>query len=271
MPDQDTLEALAARAVVGDRPALDALCRRLQGPLFRLSVRMCDDPEQASDETQEILLRIVTRLAQFRGEARLLTWAYTIATRHLLRARSKRARLRSVETLADSLRGGLRVTADVVDAEPERELLVHETRLGCTNAMLACLSVEERMAIVLVEMLGAEPQLAAELCEVPGPTLRKRLSRARSKLRPVLEDLCGLSRPDAPCSCRRMAVAKARAGRPRSPLAKLPVVDDGAFRDAHEALAGLRRVGPIFAGERPVGPPRELWASLRERLPSLFG
>ena len=46
-----------------------------------------------------------------------------------------------------------------------RLLLQRETRLGCTSAMLQCLSPEERLAVVLSKMLGADDELGARLCD----------------------------------------------------------------------------------------------------------
>jgi len=239
-PD-DPLAPLAARALGGDRPALEQLCRALQGPLFRLALRTLGNPSDASDATQEVLLQVVTHLSQFRGESRLLTWAYTIGTRHLLRSRARLHKERELAPLEGSIKAGLALTETAPAAGPdgteaEARVLAAETRLGCTQAMLACLSLEERMAVVLTELLGADDELGARLCEVSPQTFRKRLSRGRARLRPVLEELCGLGRSEAPCSCPRMARAKQLSGRPPSALGRLPMA---ALPDAE-----LQQVGP---------------------------
>ena len=66
------------RAASGDqRDALEELLRRLQQPIYSLAVRMLGHPEDARDATQEILIRIMTHLASFRGESRFMTWAST--------------------------------------------------------------------------------------------------------------------------------------------------------------------------------------------------
>ena len=78
---------LVARAVDGDKAALEEVIRLLQDPLYRLALRMVWRPADAEDATQEILIRVVTRLASWRGEARLLTWAYRIGVNYLLNLR----------------------------------------------------------------------------------------------------------------------------------------------------------------------------------------
>lgn len=77
--DAGELEAVVARAKSGDSSALDALVRALGNDVFRLSLRMTAHPEDAEDATQEILIKIVTRLDSFRGKSSIRTWAYRIA------------------------------------------------------------------------------------------------------------------------------------------------------------------------------------------------
>ncbi|QOY88774.1 RNA polymerase sigma factor [Paludibaculum fermentans] len=57
-----TIEDGARRALEGDRDALDRVVRGLQGDLYGLALRMLLNREDAEDATQEILVRIVTRL-----------------------------------------------------------------------------------------------------------------------------------------------------------------------------------------------------------------
>jgi RNA polymerase sigma factor (sigma-70 family) len=267
----DPLAPLADRALAGDRLALERLCRELQGPIFRLALRTLGQVADASDATQEILLQVITHLSQFRGESRLLTWAYAVASRHLLRSRRRLVRSRSIEQLEGHIRQGLAITEPASVPEGDSALLRRETCLGCTTAMLGCLSLEERLAIVLAELLGADDELGARLCAVSPATYRKRLSRARQKLRPILEDLCGLTRADAPCSGARQARAKQIAGLPASAPVRLPVLDEPAARQAIDGFGVLRRIGPIFSLDPLHAPPEDLWAELRRRLPGVLG
>lgn len=78
-------------AAGGDRRALGELCREVQHPIYRLALRMLSDPQDAEDATQEVLVRLVKNLGSFEGRSKFMTWAYTIATRQLLRTRKRRA------------------------------------------------------------------------------------------------------------------------------------------------------------------------------------
>jgi RNA polymerase sigma factor (sigma-70 family) len=48
-------------------------------------------PHDAEDATQEILVKLLTRLSTFRGDALFSTWAYRVAVNHLLSTRRRRA------------------------------------------------------------------------------------------------------------------------------------------------------------------------------------
>ena len=76
MTEPMTLEDVARRAIDGDRDALDRLVRALQGDIYGLALRMLWNREDAEDATQEILVRAVTRLAQFDFRSKLKTWVY---------------------------------------------------------------------------------------------------------------------------------------------------------------------------------------------------
>jgi DNA-directed RNA polymerase specialized sigma24 family protein len=67
------LEKLARQALDGDRDALDSLVRALQGDIYGLALRMLWNREDAEDVTQEIPVRVVTRLSQFGFRNRLKT------------------------------------------------------------------------------------------------------------------------------------------------------------------------------------------------------
>lgn len=265
-----SLEQLAAHSLTGDRAALEALCRALQGPIYRLAQRMLGHPADAEDGTQEILVLVVTHLAQFRGDAKLLTWVYTIAVRHLLRARASRAESRpvAVEDVARAIDAGLASTQDVTAlAEGEARVLARDVQRTCTQAMLMCLSREERIALLLAELLGATDTIGAEICDIEPDAFRQRLTRARGKLLPVLEERCGLAEPARPCRCARQVVAKQRAG------LRLPVYQDATAEDvdrASEQLGSLRRLGGVFGVDPPAEPHASLWARLAERLPDLL-
>lgn len=69
------LELEARLALAGNRDALERIVRALQGDIYGLALRMLCNRQDAEDASQEILVRIVTRLSQFDFRSKLKTWA----------------------------------------------------------------------------------------------------------------------------------------------------------------------------------------------------
>ncbi len=63
-----TLEDLVAQAKAGGREALEAVLEAIQDDVYGLALRMLWHPEDAADASQEILVKVVTHLASFRGD-----------------------------------------------------------------------------------------------------------------------------------------------------------------------------------------------------------
>ena len=87
----DVDPALVTLAADGDARAVTEIVRALSRPVHAIALRMLLDRSDAEDAAQEALVRVVTRLAQFRGESAFSTWAYRIAVRRILDFREQRA------------------------------------------------------------------------------------------------------------------------------------------------------------------------------------
>lgn len=196
----------------GDAKALEDLVRGVQDRVHKLALRMLADPNVAQDATQEILIRIVTKLSTFRGDSSFETWTYRVATNYLLTARKIIANDPglSFQVFADDLLDGI---ADEQNAAPEDHVMLNELRLRCTMAMLLCLDREHRAAYVLGDVLEFEHGAAAEVLDTTPATYRKRLSRARARVQDFTAKTCGLASPTAPCSCRKRLPAAMAMGR----------------------------------------------------------
>jgi len=209
------LGSAVRRAVSGDREAINSIVQTLQGDLFGLSLRMLGSREEAEDATQEILVRIVTRLSQFDGRSSVRTWAYRVAVNYILdMKKSASERLhRSFERLAEDLS---EVSSQDAPLETEQSLLIEEVKVGCTLGMLQCLDRPHRLAYVLGEILETPGPDAAEILEIPPDLFRKRLQLARTAIVSFTQSYCGLVSDQAPCRCNRQVPAGLKAGRLRA-------------------------------------------------------
>ncbi|MDC0672667.1 RNA polymerase sigma factor [Nannocystis radixulma] len=262
--DIDTVTLAAG----GDAAAVEAVVRSLQGPVHAIARRMLLDRDDAEDATQESLVRIVTRLAQFRGESKFSTWAYRIAVRRILDFREQRAAVarQSFTAFADDLADGL----DVAAVERVEDAVLHQQlKLACSQAMLHCLDGDHRIAFVLGELLELPADEAGEILGVEPATYRKRLSRARAALTEFLARTCGVVSPQAPCACHRR-LDRARALGRVAPGRDVPAGESLVQLRSHIAsVSEARKVTAFYRREPEVRSRRDFVADLRRILGTL--
>ncbi len=236
----------------GDAGALERLVRGVQDQVFKLAVRMLADPTAAQDATQEILIRIVTKLSTFRGDSRFETWTYRVATNYLLTARKVIASDPglSFQMFAEDLLDGLE---DEANLPPEDHVMLNELRIKCTMAMLLCLDRDHRAAYVLGDILDFDHVEAADVLDISSATYRKRLSRARARVQDFTASICGLTTSSAPCSCHKRLPKAMSLG--RIGTAPCPDLKDAPPFHEIEALASQTQTKIATAKlQRATGP-----------------
>ncbi len=274
-PDAELpLEELASRAGDGDQEALSALVQRLQHPMYRLALRFLGHPEDAKDATQEILIRIVTHLGSFEGRSKFTTWAYTVATRSLLRTKNRTVEslVQGPEQFAAFLDAGMG-EVDTTMEEAEYQLLCQEVRISCTYGMLLCIPRAQRAAYLLADVMGLTDVEGAEILDCSREAFRQRVSRARRTLRYIIDNRCGLVESANPCRCGRQIRASEEAGileRDHLPLAEHPREEVRVWIEpAAKELDQVVAIGDLYRFDRFVAP-AELWEDLERRLPTLL-
>ena len=197
------LENLATLAMEGDSGALEELIGRIQDQVYGLALRMLGFPEDARDATQEILIRVVTRLASFRGESAFMTWVYRVAANHLLNTRKRIA-----EEKANAIRFGEVEAWRAANKpevhkgdEPEQALLVEEMRLVCLQFVLLFMDRDVRLAFILSEAFEVTSVEGAKIMDVSPEVYRQRLSRGRRRARDFLTRQCSLVNEGNICRC----------------------------------------------------------------------
>jgi RNA polymerase sigma factor (sigma-70 family) len=208
-------QSLVMRARAGDRTALEELIQRHQGWIYNIAVRMLYLPQDAEDATQEILVKVLTRLSSFEGRSSFRTWLYRIVVNHVLNM--KRGRFEDPAISFRMYGEELDRTPDLELADPNGEsadtrLLVTEAMLSCTSGMLLCLDREQRLSYILGAILEVSDTVAAEVLEISPDNFRQRLARARRDLRNFMNDKCGLVNPANPCRCAKKTRGFIQAG-----------------------------------------------------------
>ncbi len=196
-------EYLVEQARNGDWDALEQLIQRHQAWIFNIAVRMVRKREEAEDITQEVLLKMLTKLSTFQGKSSFRTWLYRIVVNHILNLKQKHREVTFSElgTLMDELADS--TLPNPADVSLPMPILIEEAKIGCTKAMLLCLDQRQRLVYILGELFGVKSELGAELMDLSPSNFRQLLTRARHDLYNYMNNKCGLINTSNPCRCAR--------------------------------------------------------------------
>src|SRR3989442_3360753 len=170
---------LLERLRAGDPRAFEELVIVYQHRVCGVALRMLGSRAEAEEIAQEVFLRAHRAVADFRGDARLGTWLYAIASRLCLNrlASPDRRVARGDEVLAD-------VAAPTPDAAAAAERAELDAAL---RAAIAELPEDRRLVLVLRDIEGLSYEEIAEALALEPGTVRSRLHRARLQLKEKLE------------------------------------------------------------------------------------
>lgn len=206
---------LVGRIRDGSREALEELVTRHQGWIYNIALRMVYHAQDAEDATQEVLIKVLTKLSTFEGKSSFRTWLYRITVNHVLNM--KRGRLEefgwTFERYADGLsRAPDMELPDQRSVPVDVQLLVDEARIGCSSGMLLCLDRDQRLVYILGAIFGVSDTVGAELTDISRDNFRQRLARARRDLHNFMHQQCGLVNTANPCRCAKKTQMFMKAG-----------------------------------------------------------
>src|SRR4029077_10011772 len=125
---------------------------RHQAWIYNIAVRMVFRPQDAEEVTQEVLVKVITKLSTLKGYSTCRTWLYRSAANHVLNMNCRWAETRTT-TFAD-YGAAIAGTPDLDLPDPnsmpvEVPLLVEEAKNSCTMGMLLCLDRAQRLIFTL--------------------------------------------------------------------------------------------------------------------------
>ena len=158
-------------AATGDRDAFARLIQSTHALVRATALSILGNVERSEDVAQEVYLAAWNRLRSLRSPEKFEPWIRQIARNRAHSARVRaHAPLEAAETLADAAPIALE---SLVAAEDARQI----------ERALAGLSVADREALVLFYRSGSSIEESARKLGVSDAVFRKRLSRARARLR----------------------------------------------------------------------------------------
>jgi len=163
---------LVAQAKAGDRNAFDSLVGPLIDPAFRLAFGMLHDREAAEDAVQEAAFRAWRSLGNLRPGTQMRPWFFAIVANQC--RSTLRSRWRKVLKLDGLGAPSLSVDDPVVRGADLRRAIRKLKR-------------DQRLALVLHFYLDLSLEEIAAITRAPVGTVKSRIHRAVTRLRPQLE------------------------------------------------------------------------------------
>ncbi len=202
----EQIERYVKMAKQGSKNDLDKLINRIKSRIYHLSLRMLAFPEDAEDATQEILIKVITHLNDFKEESRFTTWLYRIAVNHLLTIKKYRAKNLDVNFNFWEEEIARQDTSFNYDSIPDQAkvLLTEEVRILCMQTVLQCLKSKIRITFILGEVFEMSGEDAADILGISKVAYRKRLSRARFDIIEAMQKNCNLVNSENPCHCYKL-------------------------------------------------------------------
>ena len=166
-------EVLVGRARAGDPDAIGELYCRYSEAVHAIAVRMTRSVEDADDVLQDVFTGLPAALPRFGGGADLETWLRKVAVRWSLMVMRRKKRRREVE----------------LDARPDEAVRGEEALLDrlAVDYALGRLPEEHRLVFVLKVVEGYSHEEIGEFLGINSELSAVRLSRARKRLRDILE------------------------------------------------------------------------------------
>lgn len=160
--------------------------------LYSLAYRFSRNPDDAEDLVQDILLKLYPRLKEMQSIEKLGPWLARVLYRHYI------DKLRSEQRSPIQYMGDEEAAYETHagDAVQPSELLEHEFLQQHLQQALNQLNDDQRIAVILHDVEEYSLQEISEILSVPTGTLKSRLSRARDKLRTILQTMEPFSRQD---------------------------------------------------------------------------
>jgi RNA polymerase sigma-70 factor (ECF subfamily) len=168
----------------GDRAEFARLVETYYEMIYRLALKMLNNPQDAEDILQETFTKAYRHIGNFDGRAEISTWLYRIATNEaLMHLRRKRPQTISIENPDDSSQAE-QEPVQILDWRnlPEEELMSVEARAHM-DAAIQNLPSSLRVVFVLRDIQGLSTREVGEVLDLSETAVKTRLSRARLRLR----------------------------------------------------------------------------------------
>jgi RNA polymerase sigma-70 factor (ECF subfamily) len=178
---------LVAAAKRGDAAAFEELVNRYEGKIFRLTMNITRNREDAEDAMQDAFLKSYSHLKDFQEDSRFYTWLVRIAANEaLMRLRKRRPNQFSLDEPIEGDEDLMPRELEDWGPSPEQRFAQTEMR-EILNEVIDKLAPDFRLVFVLRDIEELSTEETASTLGISIPAVKSRLLRARLKLRQKLD------------------------------------------------------------------------------------
>jgi len=171
---------------------MSCLIVKYQDRVYNAILKICQNHDDAAELTQDTFVKVLESIGSFRGKSSFYTWLFRVAVNHTLNYCKRRFKLSPVSLDAENdqveeSKGKLvAVLADPNGVDPAVVAQRKELSQIVVN-LIGQLQQEHRVVVVLRDIEQMSYAEIAEVLQIDTGTVKSRLSRARAKLRQLLE------------------------------------------------------------------------------------
>lgn len=183
-------ERLCILACSGNSRALEMIISRWERCMYSLAVRMLMNKEDAEDATQEIFLRIFTKIHTFNGNSSFKTWLYSVALNMISdykRKKNYKRQLLDYETVTDEVEEMKHRNRKHLDPFEETNA---KQSVNILKKSLNKLPEKQRTVLVLKEYNELTFDEIAEVMKCPVSTVKSRLYKGLENLKQFYYENC---------------------------------------------------------------------------------
>lgn len=187
------------------------LVEKYQPYLYNLALRLVYYPDDAKDLTQDVWIKILKSMDKFEEKSDFKTWSYRIMINEFLNKKRKYTEL-TFDDFENTMRMMPNEKLSNEYEEGEKQLLIHEAKVGCMMGMLLCLDAKQRAILIIGDIFEIKSQIACEIFSITQENFRKKLSRARNDLYNFMNNSCSLINKTNACKCEQKTKALIKEG-----------------------------------------------------------
>ena len=176
----------------GNLEAMSCLIVKYQDRIYNAIFKICQNHDDAAELTQDTFVKVLENINSFRGKSSFYTWLFRVAVNHTLNYCKRRFKLSPVSLDAENdqieeSKGKLAAVLAAPDGLDPAVVAQQKELSQIVVNLIGQLAQEYRVVLVLRDIEQMTYADIAEVLRIEIGTVKSRLSRARAKLRQLLE------------------------------------------------------------------------------------